>query len=168
VIIRKEKESIIRGLSIFLILMFGLIYLNQSPYRNTTVGWIADQLFPQRALNYEYYVERGSNSKGRYVRYVFVPPRPKLRLEMSGQAKYLHLNNPRSLNKVLRYIDLPPVDSGAPELSSLTGSSTDANDYRWPGYSIGPLTVTRGLCRNTDAPDAYHCLIRITIITQPY
>ncbi len=168
IIIRKEKEHIIRGLSLFLIFTFGLIYLSQSPYRNITVGQIMEPLFPQKVLSYQYHIEKGSSSQGRYIRYVFDPPQPRLKLEMAENGKHLHISNPRSLNRVLKYLELPPVRSGAPELASLTGSAFDANLYQWPDYPRGRLTATRGLCQIQGALETYHCLIQITIITHPY
>jgi hypothetical protein len=168
VIIQKEKENIIRGLSIFLVFLFGMIFLNQSGYRDITIGQIAERLFPQKYHVYEYYVEQGSSAQGRYVRYVFEPPRPRLKLVMAENGTYLHFSNPVSLNRVLRFLDLPPVQSGVPELSSLTHSRLDANLYQWPDYTMGKLTAVRGLCRNTEAADAFTCLLQITIITHPY
>ncbi len=168
VIIRKEKESIIRGLSIFIILLFGLVFLNQSEYRNITIGLIGERLFPQKIFTCNYYVEHGSTTKGRYIRYVFEPPRPRLKLELVDNGKYLNFSNPVSLNRVLRFLDLPQVQSGTPELASLTGTALDANLYEWPNYSMGKLIAARGLCRNEDTAQTFHCLLQITIITQPY
>jgi hypothetical protein len=168
VIVRKEKEFIIRGLSIFLILLFGLIYLNQSDYRDITVGQITADLFPERAYHFEYYIDRGTKPEGRYVRYVFEPPRPRLKLKLVQNGKHLNLSDPSSLNRVLRFLDLPALDSGAPELASLTGSTLDANLYQWPDYSMGKLIAARGLCRNEDTVETYHCLLQLTIITHLY
>lgn len=168
VIIRKEKEFIIRGLTIFLVLLFGLIYLNQSDHRDLTIGELAGNLFPQRVYTYDYYVDEGTNTQGRYVRYVFEPPRPRIKLKMAEKGKYLNFSDPDSLNRVLKFLELPLVQSGTPELASLTGTALDANLYEWPNYSMGKLIAARGLCRDEDTAQTFHCLLQITIITQPY
>ncbi|MFQ5721627.1 MAG: hypothetical protein ACE5GI_03975 [Candidatus Aminicenantales bacterium] len=98
-----------------------------------------------------------------YIRYVFQEPRPKLILSLDEKGKYLNLKDISPLNKVLKQLGLPPVNSGAPELASITGSRFDINHCRWDNYPKGILIIERTQCKNKKTYQTYHCLATLTI-----
>jgi hypothetical protein len=73
------------------------------------------------------------------------------------------VTNIAPLNRVLKYIGLPPVKHGIRELASITGSTLDANLYRWDNYELGVLTVERGICRNVTTAESFPCIESITV-----
>ena len=69
----------------------------------------------------------------------------------------------RTVNVVLEYIGLPPVEEAVSELASLTGRTIDADKFRWDDYGPGVLLVERGICRDMTSARSFTCIARITV-----
>ena len=82
---------------------------------------------------------------------------------MMDGGKYMAIKDVRLLNAVLKYIGLPPVAEGVPELASLTGRTFDADKYRWDDYERGVLLIERGICRDMTTTATFTCIVRITV-----
>jgi hypothetical protein len=82
---------------------------------------------------------------------------------MDKTGKYFHIKNPASINRILRFLNLPEVEEGIPELGSITKSRFDLSQYRWDNYPPGILTIEKVLCPDTDSLVTFHCIITLTI-----
>jgi hypothetical protein len=78
------------------------------------------------------------------------------------------LKDPESLNLVLEQLNLPPVNRGVPELSTITGNRLDQGIYRFDDYPLGTLTVERAIFQNKKVALSYHCISRIIIDSRKY
>jgi len=165
ILIKGEKENFIRGVILFLFLLLGLLYLNQSEAKKITLSDVTSHFFPIKEPAYNYSVEKGRiKSMGEYTKYVFQDSKPKLNLKMDDSHRYFHMVNPLSLNKVLKELGLPELDSGTKELASITGSRNDLSIYRWDDYPPGILIIERGSCIDKSQMNRYHCLSVLTVI----
>jgi hypothetical protein len=165
ILIKGEKENFIRGVILFLFLLLGLLYLNQSEAKKITLSDVTSHFFPKKEAEYNYTIEKGRiKSMGEYTKYVFKDPKPKLNFRMDDSHRYFHMVNPSSLNKVLKELGLPELNSGAKELASLTGSRNDLFIYRWDDYPPGILILERGTCIDKSSLNRYHCLSVLTLI----
>jgi len=165
ILIKGEKENFIRGVILFLFLLLGLLYLNQSEAKKITLSDVTSHLFPKKEQEYNYTIEKGhSNRMGEYTRYVFKDPKPKLNFKMDDSHRYFHMVNPSSLNKALQELGLPELDSGTKELASITDSRNDLFIYRWDDYPPGILIMERGTCIDKSQVNRYHCLSVLTVI----
>lgn len=165
VLIHKEKESIAWALIVCAALgavVYGLTTIKAEKI-SLSVAQVKKLLFPTRSEEWEF-IEVKSQYQGRpQTRYTFPEPGPRLSLELDGRSGTLNLVDVDPLNAVLDYLGLPPVEEGVEELTVITGLQRDINTYRWDDYPLGVLIVERGLCRNLDDLDTYHCISRITI-----
>ncbi|HZX09335.1 MAG TPA: hypothetical protein VFG01_00170 [Acidobacteriota bacterium] len=167
ILIKGEKENFIRGAILFLFLLLGLIYLNQSEAKKITLSDVTSTVFPKKEPVYNYTVEKGqTKDMGEYTRYIFKDPKPKLDLKMDPSHRYFHMNDPSSLNKVLDELGLPKLKSGNKELASITGSRNDIYLYRWDDYPSGILIMERTTCIDKSSVTRYHCLSVITLINR--
>jgi hypothetical protein len=161
--IKQQYEYLFRA-SMTLIFVFLIFIFFQ---RNQIGDWDAyvlkEKIFPEKLPPLNYLLERGSLTSDIRLHYVFQDPKPKLNLTLDKKGKHLHLWNISSLNAVLKSLGLPPVQSGVPELSSITGSRWDTGHYRWDNYPLGVLIIIRGLCRKVKNFQSYHCLSTLTI-----
>jgi len=165
ILIRGEKENFIRGVITFLLLLLGLLYLNQSEAKKITLSDVTSTIFPKKEQEYNYTVEKGtSKNRGEYTEYIFNNPKPKLKLKMDSSHRYFHMENPSSLNKVLNELGLPKLKSGTKELASITGSQNDIYLYRWDDYPPGILIMERTTCIDKSSVTRYHCLAVLTLI----
>jgi hypothetical protein len=73
------------------------------------------------------------------------------------------MSNPDELNKVLKFLNIPQVDKGVPELASITGSQDDVAHFRWDNYPLGVMVIEKTLCQNTSSLETYQAILRITI-----
>ena len=82
---------------------------------------------------------------------------------MANGGKYMVIKDIRHVNVVLKYIGLPPVSEGVPELASITGQRLDTDKYRWDDYERGVLLIERGICRDMVSAQTFACIARITV-----
>lgn len=162
-IVRKEKEHYFRGFLIFVLALTALLYIQREETKKLSLLDVKETLFPQKIPQVIYRVESGKEGDIRYTRYFFDDPKPRLSLTMDKKGRYFHITNVSQVNRILKELDLPEVEEGAPELASLTGSKFDINQYVWKDYPPGILTLERTLCRNQDTVETFHCLELITI-----
>ena len=128
-----------------------------------SVNQLKKIIFPAKGRDWEYIVDKGRSLSRPQTRYVFPEPGPKLNLVMDPSGSTFTIVDVEPVNLVLEYIGLPPVEEGAQELSTITGSTLDIYKYRWDDYPNGVLFIERGLCRNLDSLETYHCITNITI-----
>jgi len=165
ILIKGEKENFIRGAVLFLFLLLGLLYLNQSEAKKITISDVTSYFFPKKEQEYKYTIEKGkTRDRGEYTKYIFQDPKPKLDLKMGPSHRYFHMKDPSSLNKVLNELGLPEVESGAKELASITGSLQDIYLYRWEDYPPGILLMERTSCIDKSSMNRYDCLSVLTLI----
>ncbi len=165
ILIKGEKENFIRGIILFLFLLLGLLYLNQSEAKKITLSDVTSTFFPKKELVYNYTIEKGRiKTMGEYTKYVFKNPKPKLNFKMDDSRRYFYMVNPSSLNKVLEELGLPELKSGTKELASITGSLNDIFIYRWDNYPPGILIMERATCIDKSSVNRYHCLSVLTLI----
>lgn len=167
ILIKGEKENFVRGAILFLFLLLGLLYLNQSEAKKITISDVTSTLFPKKETTYNYRIEKGQTKDlGEYTRYIFNDPKPKIDLKMGPSHRYFHMKDPSSLNKVLDELGLPKLKSGTKELASLTGDRHDIFIYRWDDYSPGILIMERTTCVDKSSVTRYHCLSVLTLINR--
>ena len=82
-------------------------------------GQIKDTFFPEKAPNYVYYRDEGTDLKGSYIRYYFESPGPKLSLELDPSGKFFNIKSIQPINRILVYLGLPKVDRPVRELAAL-------------------------------------------------
>ncbi len=163
IILRNERRLLFRGILLFLFFLLVMLYINQSDSRKLTVADVRDMIFTPRELDMHYRLVENAGSSGHITTYFFDAPQPPLAVSLDQDGKYLHINNPESLNRVLRALKLPEVTTGAQELASLTGSQRHVSLYRWEDYSLGILLVEKKVFQNRSTLDYYHCIANIQI-----
>lgn len=168
ILIKGEKENFIRGVILFLFILLGILYLNQSEANKITLSDVSSHIFPKKEQEYNYTIEKGqSKNRGEYTKFIFKDPKPKLNLKMGSSHRYFHMEDPSSLNKVLIELGLPELKSGTKELASITGSQSDICLYRWDDYPPGILLMERTACVDKESLTRYPCL-SVIILTERY
>ena len=163
IVVRNDMQTIIRALVVAVLLGVSLYYLDHTKLEKLSFTTIKEDLFPVKARAYTY-VRRDSNDAGRPVTtFVFDDPGPPLSVAMINGGKYMAVNDIRTVNVVLQYLGLPPVEAGVPELASITNRSIDADKYRWDDYPGGILLIERGICRDMTSAQTFTCIARITV-----
>lgn len=168
ILFKREIEHIGRPLIIAVVLAVAFFFVQKIPDETIVFEDIKESLFPPKAPDYAFTVSKGTVGRVPATKYSFPEPGPRLKIKIDDTRKYFHIHDVRPLNRILAYLDLPPVSEGVEELSSLTGRNTDNGLYRWDDYPLGVLIVERGLCRNRDAVDTYHCIQAITVHQNRY
>jgi len=163
VLAKKENENIFKAIILLLFFLAIFLYINQSDSNKLTISDLKNNFFPGKTIEIKYRVIRGVANRNEYVKYVFTKPYPTLSVKMDNSGSYFNIVNPESVNKVLRFLDLPEVKEGVPELSSITGSTYDTSQYRWDKYPRGILILEKTLCRSGDSLTMSHCILVITI-----
>jgi len=163
VLTKKENENIFKAIILLLFFLAVFLYLSQSDSNKFTISDLKNNFFPSKTIEIKYRIEQGVINRNEYIKYVFKKPYPTLSIKMNKNGSYFIIVNPESVNKVLRFLDLPEVKKGVPELSSITGSAYDASQFRWEKYSRGILTLEKTLCRSGDSLTMDHCISVITI-----
>jgi hypothetical protein len=163
-IIKKQHEYIFRAMMIMLILLLGLIFLRQHEAGKLTWPEIKIKLFPEKSVTYDYSVEKTLVSGKRQTRYVFHEPQPKLPLRLDASGTYFHISDLRSINNLLKHLNLPQVEEKVSELASITGSKRDINLYKWDNYAGGSLIIERVLCQNPESLEVYQGVSNIRIL----
>lgn len=162
-IIKNDPASLVRAIIIALILGLSFYYLNQTKLEKISFSAVKEDLFPPKIMAYAYEKREFTAGGVKQIIYVFPEPGPKLYLEFDKGGKSMVINNTRQLNRVLDWLGLPPVSTGARELATITGKITDANFFRWDDYELGTMVIERGLCRNINTTESYPCISSITI-----
>ena len=167
IMVKREFENLLRTGLILLLLGAVFYYLQNTDSETLTFADIRAQIkgtfFPEKPPNYIYHTEEGVSGRGRYVRYYFESPGPKLSMEYDEKTQYFHIKDVYSVNRILVYLGLPKVKTAVQELASLTGSRNDLTLYRWEDYQLGPLTIERGICQDRDRLESYQCIVSIMI-----
>ncbi len=163
VLAKKENENIFKAIILLLLFLAIFLYLSQSDSNKLTISNLKNSFFPSKTIKIKYRIEQGVINRNEYIKYVFKKPYPILSVKMDKSGSYFNIVNPESVNKVLRFLDLPELKEGVPELSSITGSAYDASHYRWDKYSRGILILEKTLCRSGDSLTMDHCISVITI-----
>jgi hypothetical protein len=167
VLVKKETENIVRSLLVCALLGGGFLYLRSSKLETLHFSDIRDQFkntfFPEKIPSYIFHKDEGQDVNGRFIRYFFESPGPKLSLELDPSGKYFHIRNIHSINRILVYLGLPEVKRAVPELASITGSANDIDQYRWEDYELGVLTIIREICQDRDKLESYQCISNILI-----
>ncbi len=163
IILKKDRRNFLRGVILFLFFLLVMIYINQNDRHTLTLGDLRDMVFPQylKELNYRLVPDTGTYQH--ITTYYFEDPKPKLSVVLDSDGKHLHLNDPSSLNRILKALGLPEVEEGAKELSSITGSKLDTSLYRWTNYPLGTLLVEKTIYQSRDAVKYYHAISNISI-----
>jgi len=164
-IVKRQHEYVFRAMLIILLLLLGLIFLRQHEAGRLTLPDLKMKIFPGDKPVYHYYVERERVGDRERIRYVFLEPKPKLSFKLEGRGTRFVVDV-KPLNEVLKFLELPPVAEGVPELSTITWSNKDINLYRWEDYPEGILTIEKTLCQNRDTLEAYLCLANIAILSR--
>jgi len=167
VLVKKETDNIVRSLLACVLLGGAFFYLQNTKLETLHFSDIREQIknifFPEKTPNYIFHKDEGSNANGRYIRYFFESPGPKLSLDLDPSGKYFNIRDIHSINRILDYLGLPEVKRPVPELVSITGSANDISFYRWDDYELGILTVERAICQDRDMLESYQCIINILV-----
>jgi hypothetical protein len=165
ILIQKEKESVLWAVVVCAVLgviLYGLTTVKAEKI-SLSVGQLKKILFPAKGADWEYIEDKGQFQGRPQTRYIFPEPGPKLNLALDPKTGAFSIVDIEPVNRVLEYLGLPPVGEGVEELSTITGSTLDINTYRWDDYPNGILYIERGLCRNLDSLETYHCISNVTI-----
>ncbi len=167
ILVKKESENIARTLLVCTLLGGAHFYLQniklERLHFSDIRAQIKDTFFPEKMPNYIFHKDEGSDGQGRYLRYFFESPGPKLSLELDPSGKYFNIKDLYSINRILDYLGLPEVNRPVPELASITGSANDISIYRWDDYELGILTIVREICQDRDMLESYQCITNIMI-----
>jgi hypothetical protein len=163
IVVRNDMQTIIRALIVAALLGLGLYYVSNTKLEKLSYRAIKEELFPVKSRAYTYEKREGQVGGAPITAYLFDDPGPPLSVAMIEGGKYMAIKDVRSVNAVLAYLGLPPVEKGVPELASLTGRTIDADKYRWDDYELGILLLDRGICRDLTAAQSFTCIARITI-----
>ncbi len=166
IIVKNDTETIVRAILVAAVLGLALYYINQTKLEQLTFAAIKQDLFPvkTRAYNFTRKEERYAGHPA--TTFVFEDPGPPLPVVMAEGGKYMAIRDVAPINVLLAYVGLPPVADGVPELAVTTGSSLDADKFRWDDYERGVLIIIRGLCRDMAAAKSFPCVSQITVIAR--
>jgi hypothetical protein len=163
IIIRNDMQTIIRALIVTALLGVGLYYLNQTKLEKLSYTAIKEELFPVKERAYTFN-KREVFVEGRPVTtFIFEDPGPPLPVAMMNGGKSMSIKDIRPVNVVLKYLGLPPISEGVPELASITGQRLDTDKFRWDDYERGVLLIERGICTVMSSAQTFTCITRITV-----
>jgi len=163
IVVRNDMQTIVRALIVAALLGLGVYYVSHTKLEKLSFTAIKNDLFPVKMRAYTFQKTESSTAGGITTSYVFQEPGPLLSLALMDGGKYMAIRDLRTVNAVLEYLGLPPVDKGVPELAAITKTTIDADKYRWDDYKLGVLTIERGLCRDMTTTQTFPCIARITI-----
>lgn len=166
IIVKNDMETMVRALLVAAVLGASLYYLNQTKLEELSFAAIKQDLFPVRAQDYPFTRKEESYSGRPATSFVFQDPGPPLPVVMAEGGKYMVIRDIAPINALLAYVGLPPVDRGVPELAARTGSTLDADKFRWDDYERGVLVIYRGLCRDMASARSFPCVSQITVISR--
>lgn len=165
VLIQKEKDSILWAIVVCAVLgviLYGLSTIKAEKI-SLNIAQLKRVIFPNKAVDWEFIKEEGTFQGKTQTRYIFPEPGPQLNLVMDPQSGTFTIVDIDPVNAVLEYLGLQPIEEGADELSTITGSTLDINTYRWENYPSGVLIIERGLCRKMDTLDTYQCITSVIV-----
>ena len=165
-VVRNDTATIVRALIVTVLFGVAFYYLNQTKIPMLTVKSIKEDLFPPKPIHASFEKRTSYINGVERTIYSFAEPGPELALSMEEGGKNLSITDIDPVNRLLRYVGLPPVKTGARELSTITGVSLDTDKYRWEDYDLGVLIIERGICRNVATTNTYPCVETITIIAR--
>ncbi|MGA2533335.1 MAG: hypothetical protein ABSG19_09895 [Candidatus Aminicenantales bacterium] len=165
-VVRNDTATLVRALIVTVLFGVAFYYLNQTKLPTLTVRGIKEDLFPPKPIHASFEKRTAYINGVERTIYSFAEPGPELTLSMEGGGSNLSITDIEPLNRLLRYVGLPPVKRGARELSAITGVSLDTDKYRWEDYALGILIIERGICRNVATTNTYPCVETITIIAR--
>ncbi len=163
IIVKKERRSLFRGVMLLLFLTIVLFYLTSGISEEWSLRKMWNKIFPQQPVHIDYRIEKRTACPAELTRYIFREPYPRISLKMDMSGKYFYIKDTSSINAVLKELNLPLVNEGVPELSSITGSQNDVSLFRWDKYPRGKLTIEKTLCRDKNSLETYHCIVQITL-----
>jgi hypothetical protein len=163
IVVRNDMETIVRALVVTALLGLGLYYVTHTKLESLSFQAIKEDLFPIKARSYNFH-KRDTLFDGQpATAYVFDDPGPTLSLVLMEGGKYMAIQDIRTVNAVLKFIGLPPVEEGVPELASITHRGLDSDKFRWDNYQSGYLIIERGICRDMTTAETFTCIARITV-----
>jgi hypothetical protein len=162
-VVRNDMATIIRALVVTVLVGLAFFYVNQTKLQTLTLDAVKDDIFPAKTEYFTFNKRETTAGGVLTTTYIFSEPGPRLKLSMEKGGKFLTISDIRPLNRVLAYVGLPPVKNGVRELAAVTGSTLDANLYRWDNYDLGVLTIERGICRNITTTESFPCISSITV-----
>ncbi len=165
-IIKNDMATIIRALVVAILMGLGLFYTSNTKLEKLSFKAVKNDLFPPKPEYFTYERRETVSGTTTVTTFVFSEPGPRLTLAMEKGGKFLTVEDIDPLNRTLAFVGLPPVKHGVRELSSITGSTLDANLYRWEDYELGVMTIERGICRNITTTESFPCISSITIRRQ--
>jgi len=163
IIFEQDRQNLFKALLASAFFIAALLFIQNKHWEKMTLSDLKKQVFSEKITEYNYRIEKGSAKGIDYIRYIFDEPRPKLSLEIDSHGEYLHISDVSSINKILDILGLPRLSEGVPELSWITGSHSDINQYRWENYPQGTLILKRSLCRDVPKIKSYNCISSITL-----
>jgi len=163
IIIRREFDLLFRAIVVLAVFGACFVLLEQTKLESISFKYIKNQIFPEKAVDYVYRVHERTSGGAPSTQYLFDDPGPRLTLSLDRDGKHYHIKDPASVNRVLRYLNLPEVDHGVDELASITGKGTDASRYVWKDYPLGVLQIERGLSHIRDSITTYVCITSLSI-----
>ena len=163
IVVKNDMQTIVRALVVAAVLGLSLYYLGQTKLEQVSFRAVKEDLFPVRVRPFVFERREGHQAGSPVTMFVFEDPGPPLSLALQKGGKYQVIRDIRTVNRVLEYLNLPPVSEGVPELVSITGSNLDAGKYRWDDYPRGTLLVERGICHDMTTSDSFPCIMRITV-----
>ncbi|MEN6312074.1 MAG: hypothetical protein ABFD80_11110 [Acidobacteriota bacterium] len=163
-VIRNDMATIVRALIVLVLTGVSFYYLNQTKLTTLSFKAVKNDLFPAKPLHLVFEKRERVVAGEAQTMYIFAEPGPELVLSMEEGGRSLAVTDVDPLNRVLDYVGLPPVKTGARELASVTGSSLDVDKYRWDDYELGSLIIERSICRNITTTNTYPCIQAITVI----
>jgi hypothetical protein len=163
-VVKNDTATIVRALIVMVLLGVVFFYLNQTKLQTLTTKGIKNDLFPPKPIHAVFEKRTAYIANTERTIYTFAEPGPELVLSMEKGGKDLTISDIEPLNRLLEYVGLPLVKTGAVELSTITGSELDNDKYRWEDYELGTLIIEREICRNVTTTSTYPCVSTITII----
>lgn len=163
IVVKNDMQTIVRALLVTAVVGLGLYYVNQTKLTKLSFTAVKEELFPVKARAYTFQKREGFVAGRTNTAYIFDDPGPPLSVAMIEGGKYMVIKDLRTVNVVLEYIGLSPVEEAVPELASLTGRTIDADKFRWDDYGPGVLLVERGICRDMTSAQSFTCIARITV-----
>lgn len=163
IVIKNDTETIIRALAVAAVLGLALFYLNQTKLEKLSVSAIKDDLFPPKMRNYAFEKREGFLAGRPTTTYTFADPGPPLPLKMEAGGKYMAIKDVKPVNRILKFLGLPPVTAGVSELAAFTHQTIDADKYRWDDYERGVLLIERVICRDMTSTQSFPCIAQITV-----
>lgn len=166
IVVKNDMQTIVRALLVTAIVGLGLYAVNLpkvAKHDKISLSILRDEFFPIKRRAYPFQKRDGFVAGRTTTAYIFDDPGPPLSVAMIEGGKYMTIKDLRTVNVILEYVGLPPVEEAVSELAALTGRTLDADKFRWDDYGPGVLLVERGICRDMTSAQSFTCIARITV-----